>query len=525
MTELNLKLLGGFEARIDNSVVALDIPRKKAAALLAFLAMPAGRRWSRDEVADLFWSYTGEAGARNNLRQTLHVIRRMLPGYRGLETTPDSILLVPNYVSVDVAEFEQAAEEATLVALERAANLYVGDFLHGFNVREDPFEQWQARETARLQDIGLSVFERLMIEYMALFRHSDAVHIANRTLAIDQLHEVAHQTLMRVYAAEGRNGLVRRQYEECRDLLMRELGIKPSAQTESAYSELSEAVAPMLSRPNSARPLPALVSGFPGAPIIAKMSTNSTRSIAGLVLLCAMGLLATTTVFLWSPTSAGSLQDAIDTGDVERVRFEIAKGADVNEADFMLGLPLMIAARENYVAIAEALVNHGANVNGMDISGSVLHSAAYAGNAAMVEFLISKGADVNATADGIITPLHQAASNDHTYTIKLLIQRGALVNSTPGKPSALHIAAGAGHQKAVELLIANGANVMHRNNDGDTPLHRAAMGGYAEIIELLLDAGADIEAEGTLNNTPLKAARANKQTKIMELLLQRGATH
>lgn len=524
MTELNLDLLGGFEARIGYSAVALDIPRKKAAALLAFLAMPAGRKRSRDEIADLFWSYTGEEGARNNLRQTLHVMRRMLPDYCGLEITPDSILLLPNYVSVDVAEFEMAAEEATLVALERAANLYVGDFLHGFSVREDPFEQWQARETARLQDVGLTVFERLMIEYMARNRHSDAVHIANRVLVIDPLHEVAHQTLMRIYLAEGRNGLVRQQYEECRDVLTRELGIKPSAQTVSIYAELSQAAAPSLSRPVSARPASTFISNLPGAPTITKMSNTNPRSIAGLALF-AMGLLVAATIFLWSPTPASSLQDAIHTGDVELVRIEIEKGADVNEADFMLGLPLMIAARDNHVAIAEALVNHGANVNGMDISGSALHSATYAGNAAMVEFLISKGADVNAAPDGVITPLHHAAANDHIYIIKLLIRRGASVNSTSGKPSALHISAGAGHQKAVELLIANGANVMHRDNEGDTPVHRAAIGGYADIIKLLLDAGADIEAEGTHSYTPLEVARAYDRTEITELLLQRGATH
>ena len=68
-------------------------------------------------------------------------------------------------------------------------------------------------------------------------------------------------------------------------------------------------------------------------------------------------------VFVGSPTLAGSLQDAIVTGDVERVRLEIARGADVNEADLVLGLPLMIAAQEDHIAIAEVLerfpITHG----------------------------------------------------------------------------------------------------------------------------------------------------------------------
>ncbi len=59
------------------------------------------------------------------------------------------------------------------------------------------------------------------------------------------------------------------------------------------------------------------------------------------------GILLTMMVFVGSPTLAGSLQDAIMTGDFERVRLEIARGADVNEADLVLGLPLMIASSKS----------------------------------------------------------------------------------------------------------------------------------------------------------------------------------
>ena len=49
---------------------------------------------------------------------------------------------------------------------------------------------------------------------------------------------------------------------------------------------------------------------------------------------------------------AGPLQESIEAGNVESGISEIARGADVNEADMMLGLPLMIAAQKNHVAIA-----------------------------------------------------------------------------------------------------------------------------------------------------------------------------
>ena len=100
------------------------------------------------------------------------------------------------------------------------------------------------------------------------------------------------------------------------------------------------------------------------------------------------GILLAMMVFVGSPSLAGSLQDAIVTGDVERVGLEIARGADVNEADLVLGLPLMIAAQGDHIAIAVLLVAHGANVNGEGITGTPLHTAALAGHTAMVEFLV-----------------------------------------------------------------------------------------------------------------------------------------
>ena len=275
MTQLRLNLLGRFEACYGTSSESLAFPRKKAAALLAVLATPIGRKRSREDIADLLWGHIGEASARNSLRQTLFVIRRMLPEFPGLVITPDALLLMPEHVAVDVTAFESAAVAGTLRALERAADLYVGDFLRGFSLRDDSFERWRAGETARLRDIGLSVFEGLLAEYTALGRHAEAVRIANRSLAIDPLHEVAHQALIRVYAAEGRNGLACQQYRECRDLLARELGVKPSEQTESAYAALSGPQTRTPAPPDSAIAAPTPISGFRHTPIVAVLPIES----------------------------------------------------------------------------------------------------------------------------------------------------------------------------------------------------------------------------------------------------------
>lgn len=272
---LSLNLLGCFQAFESNLGTPLVFPRKKAAALLALLAMPAGQQRSREDIAEMFWGYTGDTGARNSLRQTLLAIRKILPDFRGLDVTANSLMLLPEYLNIDVSEFELAAGEEGISELARAASLYTGAFLQGFNLREEGFERWRAGEATRLRDIALSVFERLMTEYLATDRQPDAAQIANRTLTIDPLHEAAHQTLIRVYTAQGRNGLARQQYEKCRDLLARELGISPSRETERIFATL-------LGWKNMAqRPLergfgaPIILPDFHTAPIVAVLPFDS----------------------------------------------------------------------------------------------------------------------------------------------------------------------------------------------------------------------------------------------------------
>ncbi len=280
MTQLKLNLLGGFEACYGGSRGSLTLPLRKAAALLAVLASPIGRQRSREEIADLLWGFTGDASARNSLRQTLFVIRRILPNFPGLAITPDGLRLVPDHVASDVAAFEAAAGKETLPALRRATALYAGDFLQGFSLREDTFERWRAAESARLRDIALSVFERLLAADLALGRHTEAVQTANRLLAVDPLHEGAHRALIRVYGAAGRTGLARRQYQTCRDLLARELGVEPSAATARAYEAISGPQTPAPAPPDRAIAAPTPISGFRNAPIVAVLPIQSLAATA-----------------------------------------------------------------------------------------------------------------------------------------------------------------------------------------------------------------------------------------------------
>jgi DNA-binding SARP family transcriptional activator len=74
MVGLRVTLLGGFEARLASGPT-LDLPTKKAQALLAYPGVGLGRSHPRDKLADLLW---GERRAGAGLRHALVVLRRAL---------------------------------------------------------------------------------------------------------------------------------------------------------------------------------------------------------------------------------------------------------------------------------------------------------------------------------------------------------------------------------------------------------------------------------------------------------------
>ena len=74
--KFSLSLLGRFELAGPDGPV--DLPNKKLAGLLAYLACTAPTPQPREKLATLLWGSHFEAQARQNLRQALFRLRRML---------------------------------------------------------------------------------------------------------------------------------------------------------------------------------------------------------------------------------------------------------------------------------------------------------------------------------------------------------------------------------------------------------------------------------------------------------------
>ncbi len=144
------------------------------------------------------------------------------------------------------------------------------------------------------------------------------------------------------------------------------------------------------------------------------------------------------------------------------------------------------------VSALRFLLEHGESLGSLgDNLG--LNGAAFHGHWRLCEFLVERGADVNAAAaDTGETPLHSALCtadrSAHDLVLRVLLAHRADPNRTT-RPS-----------------VETGSFMRDCRTKAETPLHRAAAFGTEETIVLLLDAGAAREAKDMNGDTPLSWA-------------------
>ncbi|MBI5824144.1 MAG: tetratricopeptide repeat protein [Chloroflexi bacterium] len=244
MAELKIHLLGGLQiSRADQAIT--DFISNKVPALLAYLAVTR-RAHSRDKLAALLWGEMTDADAKNNLRQALTNLRKNFDNE--LTITRDSIEFSGD-CDLDSTHFDSALRSASSLNPEPASviltdslALYRGDFLEGFHVRDAPdFEDWALAERARLRELALQALHTLTQFHASRGHFPEAMTHASRLLAFDPWREEAHRQLMLLQARTGQLSAALSQYETCKKILEKELGVQPSLETTALYERIRAA--------------------------------------------------------------------------------------------------------------------------------------------------------------------------------------------------------------------------------------------------------------------------------------------
>jgi DNA-binding SARP family transcriptional activator/predicted ATPase/TolA-binding protein len=239
--KLELSLLGHVEIRRDGLPVR-GFVSTKVEALLIYLAA-TGQPHRRESLAGLLWGNKSDERARGNLRKALSNLRRLV-GESVLVSGQTVTFNRDAVACLDVAVFEAAlainqANPENLTALAAAVEEYRDDFLTGFTVEEAlPFEEWLLVERERLRRLVIQALYRLGAAYTARGEYAAGIEVTSRLLALEPWQEEAHRQMMTLLARSGQQAAALAQYETCRRILARELGVEPLPETQALYRRL-----------------------------------------------------------------------------------------------------------------------------------------------------------------------------------------------------------------------------------------------------------------------------------------------
>lgn len=153
------------------------------------------------------------------------------------------------------------------------------------------------------------------------------------------------------------------------------------------------------------------------------------------------------------------------------------------------GMLIFYACERSHIDIAEALLELGANPNGMlEGETSTLHLAIQENDVDFISLLLDHGVDANIKGYHDETPLYDACKSGNYEIVEMLLDDDDVniddVNAD--RETALHAAARDGDYDMVELLLEHDANVQMLNDDRLSPYDVTKNRG---IRRLLLDHG------------------------------------
>ena len=283
---LRLRLLGA--PAVSHEARDIYLPSQKAMALLCYLAAESERSFSRSQLIALLWEESSEREGRNSLSTVLTRLRQALPLFP-LRAEGDTLAWQPApEIWVDLHAF-QAATQAALGSsaaridqLEGAAALYRGSFLDGFSVRDSAtYDEWLRLERERWQQRWLNALEQLIDAHAQLGGYDRALVHARAAMSADPLQERFHRALMRLLYQAGDRAAALAQFRICRDVLDRELGVEPDAETSALYQAIADGSLERARPAPTPPPAPAPASVAQAARLGARLASARRRSFVG----------------------------------------------------------------------------------------------------------------------------------------------------------------------------------------------------------------------------------------------------
>src|SRR5258708_3338066 len=241
MQQVVFRLLGPPEIRYKDQLV--KIPRRRSRALLYYLICTQTPQ-PRERLLTLLCGEVDEESARRTFKTLLAEVRALLRSFDAsmewIISDADQLKLKPSAPFWLDTEIFEKVTAVTSRGLSQAIDLYRGDFLDGFFLKDSPgFEAWTRSTRDHFRHLYLTTLRRLAELYESDGQLEQAITCMQMLLAADPLQEEAYACLMRLSWATGKRIEALRHYEHLCAILAQELAIKPSPATQALYEQIA----------------------------------------------------------------------------------------------------------------------------------------------------------------------------------------------------------------------------------------------------------------------------------------------
>ncbi|HET6607928.1 MAG TPA: BTAD domain-containing putative transcriptional regulator [Rhodopila sp.] len=244
---LLISVLGSVRVSLRGSEI--PFPKRKARALLAYLALTEGHQDTRERLGGLLWSEVPEGRARTSLRQELHQVHEILrrAGGRGLRRDRLRVVLLDRVESVDANLILALASEGAIHPRLIEEPLISDSFLRDIDDVDPAFAIWSRARRQSFHDQLLVCLERILrsdVDYRAHRRRC-----AQAILNLDPTHEEACRVFMRLSAEAGDPMAAQRAYNALYVLLDKDYDAEPGPETIALIAAIKQGLIPPVPDP------------------------------------------------------------------------------------------------------------------------------------------------------------------------------------------------------------------------------------------------------------------------------------
>lgn len=231
MSSQSIHLMGKPRVVRDGNPVPAPKGRK-VWALLAYLVLSEGVP-TRERLAGLLFSEADDPlGA---LRWNIAELRRLLGDPQALRGEEAGLRFSQGtFVDVRAIMTGTWVEAVTVPGLGR-------DLLEGMNFSNSPaYEAWLLNERRHLHACSANVLRESVVSRVESGAARSALADAARLIEMNPLDESFQSLMIRAYMATGDRSAALKQFESCRNLFRRELGVDPGSSVRAAMETASE---------------------------------------------------------------------------------------------------------------------------------------------------------------------------------------------------------------------------------------------------------------------------------------------